>query len=345
MKAALEFTGHRTNGSSKVEDVSECRICAGKSIRKLGTVEYYLGFAWPVFDCSDCGARFTVHEKAIYDAMHRNAGTVYNVYRELHQQAKESFHRGDLTALRQNLFQTQKYRFIIEEIDKQSRDARLLEVGCSRGYLTSYFILAGYRVIGADVSPEAIESARAAFGPHFVLEDDGSIEAGAPYDVIYHVGTIGCVADPLGFTRRLLNLLKPGGCLLFNSPNRDGCWLSDQLWLDAAPPPDLVSLFPPGFWVEHFSSEAAVEELVQTCSDETGLRIGLRKLFGRHWDIPKPVSLDNSSEHYQSGRVMNDGFWSVMEKSAVRFATSTRLSRLAPRQPSEFGLYVKMIRA
>src|SRR5437660_518436 len=84
--------------------------------------------------------------------------------------------------------------------------------------------------------------------PIFECDDDRAMDAMAPYDVVYHVGTIGCVADPLGMTKRLLGLLKPGGRLLFNVPNRDGCYLRGQLWIDAAPPPDVVTLFPSGFW-------------------------------------------------------------------------------------------------
>ena len=53
-----------------------------------------------------------------------------------------------------------------------------------------------------------------------------------PYDVIYHVGLIGCVADPIAFTRRLLAMLKPGGTLLFNAPNRDAfAWKGSCGWI------------------------------------------------------------------------------------------------------------------
>src|SRR5207244_4131757 len=116
-----------------------------------------------------------------------------------------------------------------------------------------------------DVSIEAIKTARVAFGNHFVLNEDRAIDAGAPYDVIYHTGTIGCVGDPVGLTRRLLGLLKPNGCLLFNSPNLQSCCLPGQLWIDAAPPPDVVSIFPPGFWKKQFANDAHVEESVEIC--------------------------------------------------------------------------------
>jgi len=202
-------------------------------------------------------------------------------------------------------------------------------------------------VTGVDVSPAAVQSARQAFGNHFVLEGDPAIEAGAPYDVIYHVGTIGCVADPLGLTRRLLSLLKPGGALLFNSPNRDSCWLSDQLWVDGAPPPDLVSIFPPGFWARQFSAEANVEEEIESCASDTALKIGLGKLFGRRWKAPVPVPLNQTSDHYQNGNRPgrpDDSSWRAFENLILRVGRRTGLSRLAPSQPAEFGVFVKMVR-
>ena len=111
-----------------------------------------------------------------------------------------------------------KYRFVIEHVETQPTEARLLEFGCSRGYLTSYLILSGRDILAADSSTEAIETAKAYFGPHFVLADSPRIVASGPYDLIYHVGTIGCVADPIAFTRCLLRLLKPRGRLVFNAP-------------------------------------------------------------------------------------------------------------------------------
>src|SRR5207249_863618 len=144
----------------------------------------------------------------------------YSDYRELGAQCCALFERRDLQALRDVLCRTNKYRLIIEHVTRQEPEARLLEIGCSRGYLTSYFILEGRNVLGVDVAAEAVESARAAFGDHFAMAGSSAIDAGGPYDVIYHVGMIGCVGDPVGLTRQLLAKLKPGGRLVFNAPNR-----------------------------------------------------------------------------------------------------------------------------
>ena len=317
----------------------------------IGIVEYYSGFAWPVYDCLQCRCRFTLHDERVYDELHRDSGSCYNVYRGLQERCTEAFMRGDLSALRKELYNNAKYRFVIEEVDRLPKNTRILEIGCSRGYLTSYFILAGYQVTGADVSESAILAARTAFGNHFaVIDEIYAQEMKVPYDLIYHVGTIGCVADPLTLTRRLLERVGSRGRLLFNAPNLHSC-LRGQLWIDAAPPPDLVTIFPPGFWKQQFSSEAQVEEQVEHCGSSEALSIGLRNLARRRWKQPTPIALNKSSERYISGSVapnkkvpLQDRAWQHFEKGCVKVASVTGLQRLAPSQPTPFGLFVKMVR-
>jgi SAM-dependent methyltransferase len=196
--------------------------------------------------------------------------------------------------------------------------------------------------MGVDVSAEAVESARAAFGDHFAVAGAPPVAAGAPYDVIYHVGMIGCVADPLGLTKSLLTILKPGGRLLFNAPNRDSCYLRGQLWLDSAPPPDLVTLFPPGFWPRQFESVAEVRERAESWPVERSVEIGLRKVFGRRWRKPVPVPLANARERTAGTGYSPARLWRKFEQVVAKAGRITGLSRLAPKQPSEFGLYVSM---
>lgn len=330
-----------------------CRICGSPQVNAIGDVEYYSGFAWPVYDCSGCDARFTRHDETIYDALHSDAGSCYNVYRDLLERSSKAFKDRDLEGLKRELYQAAKYKFIIEEIEYWPQNSRLLEFGCARGCLTSYFILAGYQITGVDVSASAVKAATAAFGDHFVTEGDRAINAGAPYDVIYHVGTIGCVADPLGFTERLLRLLKPGGCLLFNSPNLQSCGLCNQLWIDAAPPPDLVSIFPPGFWRRHFAKQANVVETIESCEPRRAVAIGLSKALGRRWKRPVPISLHKSSDRYIGGAgndengghwQASDVFWQNFERGALKFFRATGLWKLFPPQPTDFGIFVHMTR-
>ena len=323
-----------------------CRICGSGSAEEIGEVEYYFGFAWPIYGCAKCGCRFTRHDNSIHEWLHRQAGCSYVLYRELLEGCKRFFDVGDIDGLRNRLCANSKYRWIIEAIEQRGKSSRILEVGCSRGYLTSYFILTGYEVLGTDVSAEAVNAARAAFGNFFETSNSASISQRGPYDVIYHAGMIGCVADPVGMTNRLFDLLKPDGQLLFNAPNVEACVLKAQLWIDASPPPDVVTLFRPGFWSDRFSGRAKVLEEIEMSSPEHSFVIGLRKLAGRRWHRPTPIPLEQSANDFKTTRVENgnlmDRAWNTFERGMVRIARRTGALKLVPPQPTPFGLFVRM---
>src|SRR5207253_10638533 len=90
--------------------------------------------------------------------------------------------------------------------------------------------------------------------------------------------------------------LKPGGVLLFNSPNRDACNQRDQLWFESAPPPDVVTLFVPGFWRKRFRNVADVSEDVELLDADHSFAIGLRKLLRMQWRHPEPVPITETAE-------------------------------------------------
>jgi SAM-dependent methyltransferase len=305
-------------------------------------VEYYSGLPRHIFDCKDCGCRFTRHDEWVHDELHAQAASYYGAYRELARRSKQLFDSQDSKGLKRELSTLSKYKFVIDQVESTAGPQRMLEVGCSRGYLASYFILTGHRLVAADISPVAIAAAREAFGNCFVLAGSPTIKDSAPYDVIYHVGTIGCLGDPIGFTWQMLGMLRPGGMLLFNAPNRDGLWLRQQLWVDSAPPPDLVTLFAPGFWKTEFSEAAEVEETVEMCPTDQGVTIGVRKLVGRRWRPPVPEALDSRRWPPAPADGLAERLMLLMKGGARRTGRITGLSRFVPRQPYEFGLMVKM---
>ena len=325
-------------------DKIRCRLCQSSEVNQVDEVEFVTGFAWPVWDCPECGCRFTRHESDVYNTLHSQVGSCYSRYREIAAAIKPIFDRGDIKALRAELSRAAKYRFILNKLDILNQPARLLEVGCARGFLTSYFILSGYDILGVDVSEDAIKSAVEMFGNHFALSSAAAMEAGAPYDAIYHVGTVGCIADPVEMTEQLLGLLKPGGLLLFNAPNRDACNQRGQLWFDSTPPPDLVTLFPPGFWKHRFGQVAEVEEEIETSDAERSFTVGLRNLFRIRWRHPEPIHLSRSAHSSAPPKRTSEKIWNVFERGARKVARTTRLIDFVSRQPSEYDFFVTMRR-
>jgi SAM-dependent methyltransferase len=322
-----------------------CRICGSPRVTRVGEVEYYPTYKFDVYDCGDCCCRFTQHLETVYESLHSNAGSCYGLQLEAASRAKKLFDENDLAGLRMELCSSSKSRFVIESIDRYPRSARLLEMGCSRGYLTSYFILAGFDVLGADISPSALGAARSYFGSFFADALSSTIVDRAPYDVIYHIGTIGCVSDPVALTRSLLRMLKPGGKLLFNAPNALACWLKGQLWIDFAPPPDVVTLYEPGFWARLFSDEAIVTVEVEKCPPDYSLRIWLRK-FAYCWQLPRKESIDQSLTYYKHGPAELPSAVSklrrIIERGTLSFSSTLRLTSLVPCQPTPFGLFVTL---
>jgi SAM-dependent methyltransferase len=335
----LSAKGLAATGSSV-----RCRICGSGAIKSRGTVEFYLGYAWPIYDCDDCGCRFAPHDSSTYDLLYSEQNSCYSRYAGQAERCKALFNQGDRTALRSELSQGSKYRFVINEVDRGPDNARILEIGSSRGHLTSYFILMGREITGVDISPKAVAAATADFGNHFVQAGDRSIEDRAPYDVIFHVGTIGCVPDPIGLTKYWLELLKPGGRLLFNAPNLEGCVLQNQLWFDSAPPPDVVTLFPPGFWHSNFGHIAFVTEEIEFCPSEQNLILALKNLAWRKWRRPVPIALKESKRLSTPAPQFADILWRNFERVVRKVARWTALAHLAPLHPGEYGLFVRMVK-
>ena len=320
-----------------------CRICRSPVVQIVGVVEYLAGYAWTVYDCEVCGCRFTQHDGKVHSALHESGAiSYYSDYRELASRCHSLFEQGNHEALRRVLCQTPKYDFVIKHVALEPPSSHLLEVGCSRGYLTSYFILEGRNVIGTDVSCEAVKDASAAFGNHFALAGSPAVAARAPYDLVYHVGMIGCVSDPMGLTKQLLAMLKPGGRLLFNAPNRAALHLQGQLWLDSAPPPDLVTLFPEGFWERHFSREAEVIENVELLPTDNAVNVALRTACGRRWKKPVTQPLAPAAIHGHGWTQQFGATWELFERVMSKAARLTGLARLAPQRPCDFGLFVQM---
>lgn len=316
----------------------KCRVCEA-SARSIGSVEYYSGFPFEIIQCQACGCRSTTYDPQAYDALYSEPNSIYGIYNETAARTEKLFKQGDLTALQSELSQSPKYRFVISLASDLPKSAKVLEIGSSRGHLTSYFILRGNPTIGADISREAVKGANEVFGPYFFHIDSPEIANNAPYDLIYHVGTIGCVPDPIGLTRRLLAMLAPNGVLAFNAPVLEACYLKGQLWNDAANPPDLVTLFPSGFFARLFGRTAKVEERLDHMSDRDNIKAALRKAFTR-WKPPTAIPINQSLSDYQSGRHHE----TIVERGAIKLASKIGLHRWLAKRPTPFGYYVTMSR-
>ena len=319
-----------------------CRICGSEAAREVGAVEFYQGYNWPIHDCAWCGCRFTRHDESFYKKLHTDFGSSYVRYRQMWEECRKRFQEGNAVELRRYLATQVKYRLVLDEIDRLSPGSKVLEIGCSRGYLASYAILSQHRTLGVDISLEALDAAREAFGNHFATVSSSAMQDAAPYDFIYHTGTIGCVADPIALTHSLLALLKPGCRLVFNAPNLGACDQLDQLWLEAAPPPDVVTLFPFRFWKRQFQREAKVEEKIEMAEFSQSFPHWIRKRIGLAWEQPIPLPIGKSSNPFLPTTNLSRRIQSIGERIVTRVAAITGLGRIISPKPADFGLLVTM---
>jgi 2-polyprenyl-3-methyl-5-hydroxy-6-metoxy-1,4-benzoquinol methylase len=97
--------------------------------------------------------------------------------------------------------------------------SRLLDIGCSEGYFVELARERGFRAIGIDPVPSAVEAGRARGLPlHTGSAGDAPVEPGS-VDVATMWDTIEHFADPGAVLRATHRLLRPGGLLLLSTPN------------------------------------------------------------------------------------------------------------------------------
>jgi 2-polyprenyl-3-methyl-5-hydroxy-6-metoxy-1,4-benzoquinol methylase len=98
---------------------------------------------------------------------------------------------------------------------------RVLDVGCSSGYLARPLVAAGATVVGVELDPAAAEEARAVC-EDVVVGDVESLElafAPASFDVVLCGDVVEHLRDPGAALARLRPLLRTGGRLVLTTPN------------------------------------------------------------------------------------------------------------------------------
>lgn len=115
---------------------------------------------------------------------------------------------------------------------------RVLNIGAHTGNLHPPLEKLGYKVIGIDIDPAAVASARRE-GRDVRLTD--LADAGFPdgsFDVITMIHTLEHLDDPNTVLRECARVLRPGGSLFINVPNRGGLLprVMKDHWIGWVPP-------------------------------------------------------------------------------------------------------------
>lgn len=103
---------------------------------------------------------------------------------------------------------------------------RLLDIGCGAGVLSEPLARMGAAVTGVDAAAEAIKvaTAHAAAQKLAIIYRHGSVESlvaeRAQFDGVCALEIIEHVADPAAFVAQVMQLVRPGGMVVFSTLNR-----------------------------------------------------------------------------------------------------------------------------
>lgn len=92
---------------------------------------------------------------------------------------------------------------------------RVLEVGCSSGFMLTAFKEAGLKVTGLDPSNGFLSYVRSKGIEAYEHLDQLKKEVREPFDLICFFFVLSHTSDPVTFLNEYLSLLKPGGVLIF----------------------------------------------------------------------------------------------------------------------------------
>jgi SAM-dependent methyltransferase len=110
----------------------------------------------------------------------------------------------------------------------------ILEVGCNLGQMTFVLAKMGFNITGVDLSDNAIRKAQLraehyqVHNARFISHDGESLDFLKPgsFDAVFSFSTIRYMPSPLAALRQMLEIVKPGGCVVADFPNRYCPWFS-----------------------------------------------------------------------------------------------------------------------
>ncbi len=213
----------------------ECPICASQTrLVHAAIPSYRRPDTYGIYECERCRSSHaspTKSDPTIYDLIYRHAWRIpgycqYSIFADEVRRAARPFEY--LRA------RSAAYWAIGRFLDGMSAEARILEAGCGRGYLTYALIREGWRVTGVDISQAAVAQAIRSFGNHFRRADVTDAALGR-YDVIVCPEVIEHVEDPGAFLRTLRGRLEPRGKIVLTTPDKSA-FPSGAVWETDLPP-------------------------------------------------------------------------------------------------------------
>ncbi len=229
-----------------------CEICFSSSTKLVGLEESYYDYEAKIFGCNNCGNRFSPINESIYESLHSVSGS-YGFHKRQAKKIKYLFDKKNYLEIYKVLEKVDRNKVLLEILSNLPKSSRVLEIGCSNGYIGALCLSKELNYQGIDISKTAIDLANKLFGKNFYTSlSEAPFEK---YDFIFHMGTIGCVKNPIEFNKSLISKLKKGGKFFFNYPSLDFLEDTNSLWFFSTTAPDLNIAYKHGFWSQILKSK------------------------------------------------------------------------------------------
>lgn len=314
-----------------------CKICDAPEAQKfLSNFRPYSDADWtfPVYECHQCGVRFALRDPLVnyHEILHSTAGGGYENHYRIAECVKHFLAHGASVECEKYLMKAgYKYAELIRFIKTKSKNVSILEVGCSTGFVIAFLRSIGYDIKGIDISESAINYAKSAFGPFYNLQPKKK-----QYDIVIHLGLIGCVDDPKGFLSDYLDLLKPNGEMFFNAPDVESPKQLGELWV-STPPPDLIYLF----------NEKSFQYMLNNSFDVTCVKVSakreviwkhFKKIMNKDYNV-YPKIFHQNQQVYDEKRVLIKRML-----SRIAMVTAYAIYPFLKKYNNEYGLFVTIKR-
>jgi len=143
-----------------------------------------------------------------------------------------------------------RYGTLVDVAGKVAPVRSILDVGCGTGNFLNFAQQRGLRAVGVDVEPDAVQAARSRGLDSYLIDHLDAASGGKPFDALSLWDVIEHVADPYAALAGLLPRVRPGGIMLFETP--DGAFPARRLVLALhARSHGRLDLTPPFYYWEH----------------------------------------------------------------------------------------------
>jgi 2-polyprenyl-3-methyl-5-hydroxy-6-metoxy-1,4-benzoquinol methylase len=222
-------------------NVTTCLLCGNTAeLRHNDYPGYQEPATYAIYHCKQCNTAFSLprgEASSIYETIYKNAERVpgYHRYRKYARSVRKFTDPLKYLADSSEVYWGVKEALSLSEGALKS--ASMLEIGSGLGYLTFSLVKNNYRVTGIDISENAVNKAKEAFGDHYICADlaEYASENSGLFDFVISTEVIEHFENISDFLDSVMKLLKPGGQAIITTPNKS-FYPDDIIWATDHPP-------------------------------------------------------------------------------------------------------------